>query len=214
MNYLDKTGVAYLWDKIKSYIQNRITPISGGGTGANSSEQARINLGITPQNIGAAPTNHTHEIATTTSNGFMSIMDKTKLDELDNSVELSRVTLYSSATNHYHEGAECLIIKTGHVVILNGNLRTKVDTTSSETVFSGIPTPIRDPNNSYISNGYSKSLSGFSGIGVAILSGSANRFIQFQVSGGYNDVSIIIGKQNTIPANAIIQFWLPYITEE
>ena len=81
-------------------------------------------------------------------------------------------------------------------------------------MFSGIPTPIRDPNNSYISNGYSKSLSGFSGIGVAILSGSANRFIQFQVSGGYNDVSIIIGKQNTIPANAIIQFWLPYITEE
>lgn len=31
MNYLDKTGVAYLWGKIKSYIQNRITPISGGG---------------------------------------------------------------------------------------------------------------------------------------------------------------------------------------
>lgn len=46
MNYLDKTGVAYLWDKIKSYIQNRITPISGGGTGANSVADALENLTI------------------------------------------------------------------------------------------------------------------------------------------------------------------------
>lgn len=47
MNYLDKTGVAYLWGKIKSYIQNRITPISGGGTGANSVADALENLTIT-----------------------------------------------------------------------------------------------------------------------------------------------------------------------
>lgn len=30
MNYLDKTGVTYLWNKIKNYIANRIVPVSGG----------------------------------------------------------------------------------------------------------------------------------------------------------------------------------------
>lgn len=35
MNYLDKTGVTYLWNKIKNYIANRIVPVSGGGYWSN-----------------------------------------------------------------------------------------------------------------------------------------------------------------------------------
>lgn len=41
MNYLDKNGVSYLWNKIK----NRIIPISGGGTGATNGKQGLLNLG-------------------------------------------------------------------------------------------------------------------------------------------------------------------------
>jgi hypothetical protein len=29
-NYLDKTGLAYLWNKIKAYIDNRINSIVNG----------------------------------------------------------------------------------------------------------------------------------------------------------------------------------------
>lgn len=35
-------------------------PVSGGGTGAATAAAARTNLGITPANIGAAPTSHNH----------------------------------------------------------------------------------------------------------------------------------------------------------
>lgn len=35
-------------------------PIAHGGTGATTAANARTNLGITPANIGAATTNHTH----------------------------------------------------------------------------------------------------------------------------------------------------------
>lgn len=36
-------------------------PLSGGGTGASTASGARTNLGITPANIGAAPTSHNHD---------------------------------------------------------------------------------------------------------------------------------------------------------
>ena len=46
--------------------------IESGGTGANSAAGARANLGITPGNIGAAPTSHTHSAGNITS-GVISI---------------------------------------------------------------------------------------------------------------------------------------------
>lgn len=36
-------------------------PVAGGGTGASTAAGARSNLGITPANIGAAPTSHNHD---------------------------------------------------------------------------------------------------------------------------------------------------------
>ena len=38
-------------------------PVKNGGTRATTAEQARINLGITPENIGAAATVHSHSIS-------------------------------------------------------------------------------------------------------------------------------------------------------
>lgn len=46
--------------------------IESGGTGANNAAGARANLGITPGNIGAAPTSHTHSAGNITS-GVISI---------------------------------------------------------------------------------------------------------------------------------------------
>lgn len=42
-------------------------PVSGGGTGAEDAATARENLEITPQNIGAATTAHTHNPSNLTS---------------------------------------------------------------------------------------------------------------------------------------------------
>lgn len=44
-----------------------VVPVDKGGTGATDAAGARENLGITPGNIGAAPTSHTHSAGNITS---------------------------------------------------------------------------------------------------------------------------------------------------
>lgn len=56
--------------------------IAYGGTGASTAALARTNLGITPANIGAATSTHTHPNATYTTSGFMSGAEKTKLSSI------------------------------------------------------------------------------------------------------------------------------------
>lgn len=41
-------------------FSNGILPLAKGGTGSSTAEEARSNLGITPANIGAAATSHSH----------------------------------------------------------------------------------------------------------------------------------------------------------
>ena len=53
-------------------ISNEVVPVANGGTGATSVANARTNLGITPENIGAADEEHTHSAADITS-GTMSV---------------------------------------------------------------------------------------------------------------------------------------------
>ena len=53
-------------NKTRDYIAQRTsaeTPVSKGGTGATTAAAARASLGVTPANIGAAPSSHDHTIA-------------------------------------------------------------------------------------------------------------------------------------------------------
>lgn len=59
-------------DDLANAINSEVVPVSNGGTGATSATNARTNLGITPENIGAADENHKHSAADITS-GTMSV---------------------------------------------------------------------------------------------------------------------------------------------
>lgn len=59
-------------DDLVAAINSEVVPVSNGGTGATSATNARTNLGITPENIGAADEEHTHSAADITS-GTMSV---------------------------------------------------------------------------------------------------------------------------------------------
>lgn len=59
-------------DDLVAAINSEVVPVTNGGTGATSAANARTNLGITPENIGAADEEHTHSAADITS-GTMSV---------------------------------------------------------------------------------------------------------------------------------------------
>ena len=58
-------------DDLVAAINSEVVPVTNGGTGATSAASARTNLGITPENIGAAEEDHKHSAADITS-GTMS----------------------------------------------------------------------------------------------------------------------------------------------
>lgn len=59
-------------EDLANAINSEVVPVANGGTGATSATNARTNLGITPENIGAADENHKHSAADITS-GTMSV---------------------------------------------------------------------------------------------------------------------------------------------
>ena len=58
-------------DEYAELLASMVVDIPSGGTGATTASQARANLGITPANIGAAPTGHSHSNASTKAAGFL-----------------------------------------------------------------------------------------------------------------------------------------------
>lgn len=72
IKYLSPAGLSKLISKMKAAFSEKshnhqlsdlsgTVPVSKGGTGATAAAQARTNLGVTPDNIGAAPASHTHD---------------------------------------------------------------------------------------------------------------------------------------------------------
>lgn len=60
-----------------SKLTGGILPLARGGVGADTQAGARSNLGITPANIGAAPTSHTHDYTQVLVSGAGNIVDWT-----------------------------------------------------------------------------------------------------------------------------------------
>ena len=110
MNYLGKTGLEKIWSKIKAKLETKVDKVTGKGlstndyttaektklsgiaTGANKTviDTALSSTSTNPvQNkvinsalAGKSASSHTHSVASSTANGFMSSTDKEKLDEI------------------------------------------------------------------------------------------------------------------------------------
>ena len=62
----------FYWSSWEKFVTDAdVIPVSQGGTGATDAATARTKLGITPENIGAAPTSH-NQSATTITSGTLS----------------------------------------------------------------------------------------------------------------------------------------------
>ena len=137
-------------------------PITNGGTGATSASAARTALGITPANIGAATSGHSHNNATTDSDGFMSSEDKTKL-------------------NGIATGANKYILPTASSTTLGGVKTTSSVTSSSGytacPIISGVPY-YKDTNTTYSSfSGATSSAAGSAGLVPAPAAGKNTSFL-------------------------------------
>ena len=76
---------------------NGTVPVDRGGTGATDAAGARTNLGITPANIGAADSNHTHALANCT--GTLAI-NKGGTGATDAATALSNLGAAAASHNH------------------------------------------------------------------------------------------------------------------
>lgn len=98
-----------------------VIPVSQGGTGANSAEQARENLGITPANIGAADSDHTHT-GFASSDHEHAIADVSGLQSaLDGKAAASHshtlASLVGSTASNKEDAREALGIYTGSATV-------------------------------------------------------------------------------------------------
>ena len=93
-------------------IVSGVLSISHGGHGASTAADARINLGITPENIGAAPTEHTHDDRYYTETEIDSKLndkaDSTHVHTIDNITGLQNVLDEKAASSHSHSVATTL----------------------------------------------------------------------------------------------------------
>lgn len=133
-----------------------------GGTGSTSPSMAREALGITPKNIGAATSDHSHSNATTESDGFMSSEDKSKL-------------------NGIAEGANKYTLPTASSTTLGGVKTTSNITSNSGytacPIISGVPY-YKDTNTTYSSfSGATASAAGKAGLVPAPNSGKTTSFL-------------------------------------
>lgn len=154
MNYLGKTGLEKIWSKIKAKLETKVdketgkglstndyttaekTKLSGIATGANKTviDTALSSTSTNPvQNkvinsalAGKSALSHTHSVASSTANGFMSSTDKEKLDEISNDSKWISVTNLNSNFKVYDndESSRPAYRKIGNTVFLYGEIAT------------------------------------------------------------------------------------------
>lgn len=154
MNYLGKTGLERIWSKIKAKLENKVDKVTGKGlstndyttaektklsgiaTGANKTviDTALSSTSTNPvQNkvinsalAGKSASSHTHSVASSTANGFMSSTDKKNLDKISNDSEWISVTNLNSNFKVYDndESARPAYRKIGNTVFLCGEIAT------------------------------------------------------------------------------------------
>lgn len=88
-----KSGTWNDWFELKSSNPNALTLQRNSTTVGTYDGSSALTFNITPSNIGAASSNHGHSNATTSTAGFLSTTDKTKIDSM------YKVTTITSATD-------------------------------------------------------------------------------------------------------------------
>ena len=131
-----------------------------GGTGATTAADARNNLG-------AAASNHSHNVVTTSANGLMSAADKLKLDGIATNANKYTHPSYTAKSSGLYK---ITVDSLGHISATTAV--TKADITAL-----GIPGT--DTNTTYSAfKGATSSAAGGSGLVPAPAQGSANRYLR------------------------------------
>ena len=134
--------------------------VAHGGTGATTAADARTNLG-------AAASNHTHNVATTSANGFMSAADKTKLEDIASGANKYVHPSYTAKSSGLYK---ITVDSLGHI-----SAATAV--TKSDITALGIPG--QDTNTTYSAfKGASTNAAGGSGLVPAPAQGASNRYLR------------------------------------
>lgn len=134
--------------------------IAHGGTGATTAADARTNLG-------AAASNHSHNVVTTSANGLMSAADKSKLDGIAaNANKYTHPSYTAKSSGLYKITVDSL-----------GHISTTTAVTKADITALGIPGS--DTNTTYSAfKGATSSAGGGAGLVPAPAAGASNRYLR------------------------------------
>lgn len=134
--------------------------IAHGGTGATTAADARNNLG-------AAASNHSHNVVTTSANGLMSAADKSKLDGIAaNANKYTHPSYTAKSSGLYKITVDSL-----------GHISTTTAVTKADITALGIPGS--DTNTTYSAfKGATSSAGGGTGLVPAPAAGASNRYLR------------------------------------
>lgn len=123
--------------------------IVNGGTGATTAANARTNLGITPANIGAAASSHTHAASNITS-GTLSIArggtGATTAANARSTLGITPANIGAAASSHNHSASNITsgtlpVTRGGTGITSNPSMLTNLGSTSAASVFTTSPRP-------------------------------------------------------------------------